>query len=128
MEDTVDCLWKHDGSSVDCQVSKASNGTNTIKIDASSLHSPVNLMAEIKDDEKGRLFPESYWFTISIDDLGDNNNSNSSISVGAVTVEEFIPGYKIKGMFYSGNLINVSAGLTIGYGPYLQSGDICVLE
>lgn len=122
MENIVVCSWKTDESPVVCQISKTQNGTNTIEIDASSVHSPVNLMAEIKD------IPELYWFAVNIVDLGDNNNNNGSISVGAVTIEEFNPGYKIKGMFYNGNLTNGCAGLTIGYGPYIQRGDFCVLE
>jgi hypothetical protein len=131
MENNVDCSWKTDGSVDDCQVvvSKTSNGANNIEIDASAVRSPVNLMAERKDDDN-LLLPESYWFTVEIVDLGgdNNNNSSNSISVGVVFTDEFKPGYKIKGMFYNGNLTNGRAGLSIGYGPYLKSGDICVLE
>jgi hypothetical protein len=131
MEDIVDCSWKTDGSIDDCQVvaSKTSNGANNIEIDASAVHSPVNLMAEIIKDKND--VPDSYWFAVEIVDLGgddNNNNSSNTISVGVVSPEEFKPGYKIKGMFYNGNLTNGSAGLSIGYGPYLKSGDICVLE
>ena len=130
MENNVDCSWKTDGST-DYQVvvSKTSNGTNNIEIDASTVQCPVNLMAEIEDDGNS-LFPKSYWFTVEIVDLGgdDNKNSSNSISVGIVSADEFKPGYKIKGMFYNGNLTNGRASLSIGYGPYLKSGDICVLE
>ena len=130
MENNVGCSWKTDGST-DYQVvvSKTSNGTNNIEIDASTVQCPVNLMAEIEDDGNS-LFPKSYWFTVEIVDLGgdDNKNSSNSISVGIVSADEFKPGYKIKGMFYNGNLTNGRASLSIGYGPYLKSGDICVLE
>jgi hypothetical protein len=118
MEKKVYRSWKTDGSIDDCQVvvSKTSNGTTNIEIDASAVQSPVNLMAEMKDDNN-LLFPESYWFTVEIVDLGadnNNNNSSNSISVGVIFTDEFKPGYKIKGMFYNGNLTNGRAGLSIG--------------
>ena len=144
----VACSWKTDGS-IDSQAvnfSDTPNGEINVEIDASAVHSPVNLMAELKDcndnskedgssssssssstsSSSSSIFPESYWFAVTVGDLG--NNDSNSISIGAVTPTEFQQGYRIKGMFYNGNLTNCGAGLNINYGPYLKSGDRCVLE
>ena len=135
----VACSWKTDGS-IDCQsvtFIETPNGETNVVVDASAVHSPVNLMAELKycSDKKdgsppssssssSSVFPESYWFVVTIGDI----RNDGSISIGAVTPAEFQKGYKTKGMFYNGNLTNCSAGLKTNYGPYLKSGDRCVLE
>jgi len=49
--------------------------------------------------------------------------SDGNLSVGLVSSSEFQPGWKTSGMFYNGNLTNGNAGLLIGFGDYLKSGD-----
>ncbi|KAG7354926.1 hypothetical protein IV203_004282 [Nitzschia inconspicua] len=115
----IPCSWKTDGSS-GCEqvyVSDQDDGYTKIEVTATG-GSPVNLLATLTTTD---ALPDSYWIQVRIVNKGD------SVSVGVASPEEFLPGYKTKGMFYNGNLTNGSAALKTGYGPYLKSGDIVVL-
>jgi hypothetical protein len=123
----IPCTWKTDGSPPCGQLNFSDqlqeDGYTKIQV-MSKDGSPLNLMATTSSSADGRTsFPDSYFFsTRVVDDKG------GSVSVGVVTPNEFLPGYKIKGMFYNGNLTNGSAALQCSYGPYLKSGDWIVLE
>mmetsp|Transcript_12565 Transcript_12565/g.18804 ORF Transcript_12565/g.18804 Transcript_12565/m.18804 type:complete len:357 (-) Transcript_12565:180-1250(-) len=48
--------------------------------------------------------------------------NNGSLSVGVVRQDQFQQGYKMRGMFYNGNLTNAISALKVGWGPYLKEG------
>jgi len=123
----ISCSWKTDGTpgseaSVHISDQPQEDGYTRIELEQSSQTggSPVNLMATANTAP----FPDSYWFQVRIVE----KDRSSSVSVGVVLPSEFQQGYKNKGMFYNGNLTNGSAALKTGYGPYLQQGDVIVLE
>mmetsp|Transcript_13439 Transcript_13439/g.37814 ORF Transcript_13439/g.37814 Transcript_13439/m.37814 type:complete len:353 (-) Transcript_13439:644-1702(-) len=120
----VPCSWEIDGSTESRAVkfAESSSGGTTIDIlGVPSTQRPVNLMAANKEELSSA---SSYWFAVMI----AKKHRGASVSVGVVTPTEFRPGYQNKGMFYNGNLTNCSSGLAIGYGPYLDVGDRCVIE
>jgi hypothetical protein len=51
-------------------------------------------------------------------------SKGSSLGVGLVAKDKFLPGWKTKGFFYNGNISNGSAGLIIGFGPHVKTGDV----
>ena len=72
---------------------------------------PINLMYQM-DPAK------SFYLHVTI--VKEIINSGS-LSVGVVRQDQFQQGYKIRGMFYNGNLTNVSiSALKVGWGPYLK--------
>ena len=71
-------------------------------------HLDVSKESECEDD---------YFFQVSILEM------SGSLSVGVVTPCEFQPGWRIKGMFYNGNLTNGSAALAVSWGPRFGVGD-----
>lgn len=124
----IPCTWTTDGSP-GCQqinVSDQPQEDEYTKLEVTATGgSPVNIMAKASlelEASSSSSLPDSFWFQVRIVDGGE------SVSLGVVTPEEFLPGYKTKGMFYNGNLTNGSGALKVGYGPYIKSGDVVVLE
>ena len=60
---------------------------------------------------------EDYYFQATITKL------KGSLSIGVVSKDEFLPGWKAKGMFYNGNLTNGSGALKTSWGPRFEAGD-----
>lgn len=61
---------------------------------------------------------DSLYYEITLDEAESGN-----LAVGFVTPDEFLPGWKTRGLFYNGNLTNGSAGLRMGFGTFLKAGD-----
>jgi hypothetical protein len=128
----IPCSWKTDESppceQLNISDQPQADGYTKIQV-ISKGGSPLNIMARTSSSSsslsgtEGTTFPDSYFFATRIID-----SKAGYVSVGVVTPNEFLPGYKIKGMFYNGNLTNGSAALQCSYGPYLKSGDWVVLE
>ena len=64
------------------------------------------------------LSKDFHEFAVSVVELEGN------ASVGLVTKEEFLPGWKTRGMFYNGNVTNGSASLITSFGKYVSQGDV----
>lgn len=103
------------GSNVSVQAAD-SLGMANISITGGERGTPCN--ARLNDPTNILSPSDSLYFEITLCDEKSEN-----ISIGFVTKEEFLPGWKTKGMFYNGNVTNGSAGLVIGFGPYPKAND-----
>ena len=94
------------GSSLsDITFGTAKRGTPyNVRLDSGELSSPTST--------------DDLYCNIRLDEVGSGN-----LAVGYVTRDNFLPGWKTRGMFYNGNLTNGSAGLRTGFGPFLKAGD-----
>lgn len=114
--------WKSDGSEADGKgtwsATTSSDGSD-IEMNNTKSGSPMNFMYDMS--------PKStFYFQVT---LAEISTPSSSLSVGVVRPEEFHKGYRIKGMFYNGNLTNGSAALKTSYGTRLKTpGDVLLVE
>ena len=99
--------WIGDGSDGNTLTQTA----NDLIIASKSPGTPFNLVA---NSDKAS---EPYYWQATIQKLTGN------ISMGAVSKDEFKPGWKVKGMFYNGNLTNGTAALKVNWGPRFAAGD-----
>jgi SPRY domain len=99
--------WIGDGSSGNTLTQKA----NDLIIESKSTGTPFNLRVNSEKASDG------YYWQANIQKLKGN------VSFGAVTKDEFKPGWKAKGVFYNGNLTNGSGALQVNWGPMFEAGD-----
>jgi hypothetical protein len=104
---SVDGSWIGDGSDGTWSAVTAQD----ISIASATRGTPFNLMFDAP------VSPNSIFFEISIVEL------NGNIAVGVVKKDEFLPGWKTKGMFYNGNVSNGGAALIVGFGDHLKAND-----
>lgn len=96
---------------------------------ASATHgTPFNIRLDDDDNNNGDdatsttvVVADSYYYYYEVKVL--DLSKESSLGVGLVTGEGFRPGWKTKGCFYNGNITNGSAGLIVGFGKSIKSGD-----
>jgi hypothetical protein len=113
--------WKSDGTDADVKTTWSTTPSNTEGVSMELNvpgESPMNLIY-------GMTPIPTYYLQVTVTEL---TSRSSSLSVGVVRPEEFHKGYKCKGMFYNGNLTNGNAALKCSYGPFLQTGDVVVVE
>lgn len=92
---------------------------NTSNSSSSSSH---HMKDDFDDNSSGCFFWQATL------DAGHDQQKRSNVSsMGLVDVSKqhnhFQPGYKIRGLFYNGNLTNGTAALQTAFGDYLQPGD-----
>jgi hypothetical protein len=113
--------WKSDGTDADGKTTWSTTPSDTegvsMEVNVPG-GSPMNLIY-------GMTPTPMYYLQVTVTEMASRS---SSLSVGVVRPEEFHKGYKCKGMFYNGNLTNGSAALKTSYGPFLQTGDVVVVE
>jgi hypothetical protein len=118
--------WQSDGTELDGKATWTvenddSQGTASSTIQVSTTGgSPMNLLCTTPPPSEGRFF-----FKVRVVETA---SESFGLSVGVVRPEEFKKGYKLKGMFYNGNLTNASAALKTSFGPHLKQGDTVVIE
>ena len=56
------------------------------------------------------------YYEVTLEEVESGN-----LAVGYVSPDNFLAGWKTRGMFYNGNLTNGSAGLCMGFGPFLKA-------
>ena len=102
----VDGSWIGDGSDGATLSAAASPSSpqDDISIASATRGTPFNVMFD------GPIPSTSIFFEVDIAEL------NGNIAIGVVKKDEFLPGWKTKGMFYNGNVINGIAALIVGFG------------
>jgi hypothetical protein len=100
--------WVGDGS----DGNTLSQTGNDLIIASKSTGTPFNLRVDSKLASEA-----AYYWQAKIEKL------KGSLSFGAVMKDGFKPGWKVKGMFYNGNLTNGSGALQVGWGPSYEAGD-----
>ena len=110
--------WIGDGSEQSTLnvTADGNNEESTIAFASASRGTPFN----IRLDANNTLLRADFYFEVSIIDI----TNESSLGVGFVSKDSFQPGWKTKGCFYNGNITNGSAGLIIGFGSSMKSGDV----
>ena len=101
-------------------ITDGSNGSLTqtfpeLTASSSSQGTPYNVMFDI-DLASLPTAAGSMYYQVEVQKL------NGSLSVGVVKREEFLAGWKTRGMFYNGNVINGSAALIVGFGEHPVEG------
>jgi len=108
--------WIGDGSDQSVLKSSSSeDGVSTISFSSAKKGTPFNIRLDAMNDF---VQMKSFFFEIQA-----TNTSDSSLVVGLVSKNGFLPGWKTKGYFYNGNITNGSAGLILGFGSPIKSGD-----
>jgi heat shock protein HslJ len=100
--------WIGDGSNGSISVEG-----DVVSVTAEKAGTPFNVRLETASSVRSGLF----FFQVTVKEM------NANIAVGVVTRQEFLPGWKTKGMFYNGNVTNGSAALITKFGPYVKAGD-----
>mmetsp|Transcript_1775 Transcript_1775/g.2643 ORF Transcript_1775/g.2643 Transcript_1775/m.2643 type:complete len:315 (+) Transcript_1775:47-991(+) len=98
--------WTGDGSDGSVELEG-----QTIRVLAHDQGTPFNALLDAP------ITSSNCYFSVEISEM------EGSLGMGVVKKEEFLPGWKTKGMFYNGNLTNGSAGLLIGFGKRPEVGD-----
>ena len=95
----------------------------TLSVDGSSITlgsakrgTPYNV--RLNSSNSPAASDNNLYYEITLDEAESGN-----LAVGFVTPETFLPGWKTRGLFYNGNLANGSAGLRMGFGKFLKTGD-----
>ena len=83
----------------------------------------MNLLYTIPSLGDGPL--KTYFFQVHLKKAATRA---SSLSVGVAKRDEFQKGYRVKGMFYNGNLTNGSSTLKVSYGSRMKADDVLVIE
>ena len=107
--------WIGDGTD-GATLQQAPDASSTITFGTAKRGTPYNVRLDSSlatCDTTDDLYCE-----ITLDEVESGN-----LAVGYVTPGKFLPGWKTRGMFYNGNLTNGSAGLRMGFGPFLKAGD-----
>jgi hypothetical protein len=106
--------WVGDGSSDGGTIQV--DGTVITMASAASSGSPFTVFDDVNllDDKNKNV---AYYFEGTIEQL------DGSFSLGVIAKDEVAAGYKARGMFYNGNLINGSAALRTNFGKYIMAGD-----
>jgi len=105
------------GGSFSIDNSTATNNSAILTLASASSGTPFTIRLLDKDELSSS---SCMYFEMEVMELVDGN-----VGVGIVTEQEFLPGWKTKGMFYNGNITNGSAGLIIGFGKHPQTvGDV----
>merc|ERR1711983_110654 len=108
--------WIGDGTDGSNVSVKTDNESTIMGMGGGKRGTPYNI--RLNDESETLSASDSLYFESTLcDDLVGN------IAVGLVTEKELQPGWRTSGMFYNGNVTNGSAGLTIGFGPYIKKGD-----
>lgn len=87
---------------------------NTVTVSSATLGAPFNVRLDAEQMPLADLY-----YKVKVVDI----SKESSLAVGLVTQDKFQPGWKTSGYFYNGNVTNGSAGLIIGFGKFIKSGD-----
>ena len=92
---------------------------STITFGTAKRGTPYNVRLDSSASPSPPFSPaDALYYEITLDEVGSGN-----LAMGYVTRDNFLPGWKTRGMFYNGNLTNGSAGLRMGFGPFLKAGD-----
>lgn len=123
-----ECQWLNDGSGGQLIPHDNSPSQTMTVMSSCERGTPSNFrLASLP----GTVSPNTpYFFEVVVLDLdesggdggGGGGRGTSSLSVGVVSSTEFRAGWKIRGMFYNGNLTNGSAALQIGFGDRIEKG------
>jgi len=114
-------------------------GTVAVVASSSDNRDDLVVVVEAESSSKGTPFNIIYsfggggsttttavmFFEAEILELGDDDEASAAaVAVGVVRDDEFAAasGWKVRGMFYNGNVTNGGAALIVGFGDYLEAG------
>ena len=78
---------------------------------------PFNVMYDTSSGNLDKPVLSSFCFQVDVQELKGN------LSVGLVQKEQFLQGWKTRGMFYNGNVTNGSSALLVGFGDHIKQHD-----
>jgi len=124
----IEGQWKSDGSDNQDRVWSIENeGTDSagqvLSLNVNPRGNPMNFLFTPSATTTAR--PSKFYFLV---DILSMDTDSSSLSIGVARPSEFRKGFMTKGMFYNGNLTNVSGALKVSYGPRPKRGDKILVE